>query len=294
MKRVLITGANKGIGLATARAILETRQDAQVLLAARDTGRGEAAIASLCEENADWASRLAFLQLDVADDGSVATARDAVIERYGHDPAPLYGIVNNAGIGLGTHDTEAVINVNTLGTRRVCDAFIPLLEPAGRVVNVSSASGPNFVSQCAPRWQAFFQDRAVEWPAIAALIEDVLAKDGDSGALRTLGLGDFSAYGFSKACVSLYTMLLAREHPDRVINACTPGYIETDMTRPMAEARGAAPAELGMKPPAAGTVPILCLLFGSPRGSGDYYGSDAKRSPLDRYRAPGSPEYSGA
>ncbi|NND66872.1 MAG: SDR family oxidoreductase, partial [Halioglobus sp.] len=42
-----------------------------------------------------------------------------------------------------------------------------------------------------------------------------------------------------------------------------------------------------------GTVAILHLLFGKPHGSGDYYGSDAKRSPLDRYRAPGSPEYHG-
>ena len=88
-------------------------------------------------------------------------------------------------------------------------------------------------------------------------------------------------------------MILARENPGLVINACTPGFIETDMTRPTAEARGAAPAELGMKPPAAGTVAILFLLFGRPHGSGHYYGSDAKRSPLDRYRAPGSPEYSG-
>jgi NAD(P)-dependent dehydrogenase (short-subunit alcohol dehydrogenase family) len=293
IKHILITGANKGIGLATARAILETHKDATVLLAARDANRGKAAIASLSRDNADWASRLEFLPLDVASDESVVAARDAVIDRYGGDPAPLYGIVNNAGIGVSTDDAGAVINVNTLGTRRVCEAFIPLLKIPGRVVNVSSASGPNFVSQCTPRWQAFFQDRAVEWPAIQALIEDVLARDGDLDALRILGLGEFSAYGFSKACVTLYTMLLARRNPDLVINACTPGYIETDMTRPAAQARGAPPADLGMKPPAAGTVAILFLLFGTPRGSGHYYGSDAKRSPLDRYRAPGSPEYTG-
>ena len=39
-------------------------------------------------------------------------------------------------------------------------------------------------------------------------------------------------------------------------------------------------------------VAPLFLLFGSSQGSGHYYGSDARRSPLDRYRAPGSPEYS--
>jgi hypothetical protein len=35
------------------------------------------------------------------------------------------------------------------------------------------------------------------------------------------------------------------------------------------------------------------LLFGTLPGTGHYYGSDAKRSPLDRYRAPGSAEYTG-
>jgi len=44
MKRVLITGANKGIGLATVSAILERHQDVSVLLGARDTARGREAI----------------------------------------------------------------------------------------------------------------------------------------------------------------------------------------------------------------------------------------------------------
>ena len=48
-----------------------------------------------------------------------------------------------------------------------------------------------------------------------------------------------------------------------------------------------------MKAPEFGTLSTLFLLLGNPQGSGDYYGSDAKRSPLDRYRAPGSPEYTG-
>jgi NAD(P)-dependent dehydrogenase (short-subunit alcohol dehydrogenase family) len=233
------------------------------------------------------------LEIDVAEEYSVLSACDAVASRFGAEPAPLYGIVNNAGIGLGSSDMETVLAVNTLGVKRVCDAFIPLVEPGGRIVNVSSASGPNFVSQCGPQWQKFFRDPAVEWPAIQELIDEVLSLRDDPESLGALGLGTMNAYGFSKACTSLYTLLLARENPHLVINACTPGYIETDLTRPQAEARGVAPAELGMKSPAHGTLAILFLLFGKPQGSGHYYGSDAKRSPLDRYRAPGSPEYSG-
>jgi len=76
------------------------------------------------------------------------------------------------------------------------------------------------------------------------------------------------------------------------ISACTPGFIETDLTRPYAAASGRSPAEMGMKQPAAGTRSTMALLF-DVEGSGRYCGSDGLRSPLDRYRSPGSPAYAG-
>ncbi|MEJ2531344.1 MAG: SDR family NAD(P)-dependent oxidoreductase [Halioglobus sp.] len=288
-----MTGANKGIGLATVSATLEHHRNVSVILGARDPDRGREAVDSLCRVQPDWRSRLDFLPVDVSSERSVAAARDAVTARYGSEPAPLYGLVNNAGIGLGSGDIESVMDVNFFGVKRMCDAFIPLIEHAGRIVNVASASGPNFVSQCSPQRQAFFRDAGIEWSALESFIKDALTLRGDSQDAGGLGLGRISAYGFSKACLNLYTLLLARENPHLCINSCTPGYIETDLTRPDAEYRGVAPAELGMKQPVHGTVPILFLLFGKPQGSGDYYGSDAKRSPLDRYRAPGDPEYKG-
>ena len=48
------------------------------------------------------------------------------------------------------------------GLHRVTSAFLPLLDPAGgRVVNVTSAAGPNFVSKCSPERQAVLTDPAV-------------------------------------------------------------------------------------------------------------------------------------
>jgi hypothetical protein len=72
-----------------------------------------------------------------------------------------------------------------------------------------------------------------------------------------------------------------------------PGFIDTDLTRPYGASAGKSAAELGMKPPAAGARAPMHLLFGELEGSGHYYGSDAQRSPLDRYRSPGSPPYTG-
>ncbi|MGB1140221.1 MAG: SDR family NAD(P)-dependent oxidoreductase [Halioglobus sp.] len=286
-RRILITGANKGIGLATVKAILEQDEDTHVLLGSRHAGRGAEAVAALHRENPAWAARLDTLQIDVADPESVAAAR------YAGEPTPLYGLVNNAGIGLGSNDIGRVLAVNTLGVKGVCDAFEPLLADYGRLVIVSSASGPNFVNQCSPARQAFFCNAGVEWQDIEDLINAVIASEGDSATMNELGLGEMNAYGFSKACVSLYTLLLARQQPRLLINACTPGYIATDLTLPRAEDRGLSPEELGMKSPEHGTVAIMHLLFGTPHGSGHYYGSDGKRSPMDRYRAPGDPEYLG-
>ena len=289
----MITGANKGIGLATVAAILEQYPDVFVILGSRDLERGCKAVDSLCEDQPDRASRLELLQLDVSSPQSVTHARDALIDRHGSEPAPLYGLVNNAGIGLGCEDMERILEVNLYGAKRMCDAFVPLIQASGRIVNIASASGPNFVSQCSPQRQAFFRNSAIEWDELESFTREVLAAQNYSQDTGSFGLGQINGYGFSKACLNLYSLLLARENPQLCVNACTPGYIETDLTRPQAEKRGLTPADMGMKQPVAGTVAVLFLLFGQPHGSGHYYGSDARRSPLDRYRAPGDPEYKG-
>ena len=47
-------------------------------------------------------------------------------------------------------------------------------------------------------------------------------------ALEKAGLGDGSAYGFSKACANTWTLIQARMLPQHLVNACTPGFIETE------------------------------------------------------------------
>ncbi len=294
MRRVLVTGGNKGIGLAIVTAVLSEHDDTFVLLGSRDAERGRAARDRLLGDHAGWESRLEVLELDVSSDASVNDAAKQVARAFGAPPPPLYGLVNNAGIGASSASLAEVLEVNTFGVRRVSEAFLPLLDPGrGRIVNVTSAAGPNFVATCSPERQRFLTDPGIEWPRLATFLEECLAIDGDKEAFASRGLGDGNAYGLSKACANSYTLLLAREHPHLRVNACTPGFIETDMTRGHAQSRGKPPAELGMQPPAAGARAPLFLLFGEPVQSGRYYGSDAQRSPLDRYRAPGSEPYRG-
>jgi NAD(P)-dependent dehydrogenase (short-subunit alcohol dehydrogenase family) len=294
MRRILVTGANKGIGLAIAQAILEEHGDTFVYLGSRNDERGRAAAVSLTKNHPEWQARIEVVALDVSADRSVAAAAERVAKSCGGDK--LYAIVNNAGVGTGGGAGLAnVLEVNTLGVHRVCETFLPLLDPTrGRIVNVTSASGPSFVATCSPEMQRFFLDEQATWPRLRAFIDECIAMNTDKSAFSAKGLADGSPYGLSKALTNTYTLLLAREHPGLRINACTPGFIETDMTRHYAESQGKSPDELGMKPPAAGARAPMHLLFGELEGNGRYYGSDAQRSPLDRYRGPGTPPYTGS
>lgn len=275
MRRILVTGANKGIGRAIVKAIVEQHEDAFVYLGSRDRGRGDEAKAAIGSD------RVAVVALDVTSDASVGAAVKEVEAHLGGEK--LYGVVNNAGVGHGAGATrDDMVQANTLGLRRVCEAFLSLVEPkGGRIVNVTSASGPNFVSAAGADDKKLLLDPNVTWKQL----ETYLASASASGS---------DAYGLSKAVANAYTVLLAREHPNLRINACTPGFIETDLTRSFASGKSRADlAAMGMKPPEAGAVAPLFLLFGEPAGNGRYYGSDAKRSPLDEYRSPGSAEYTG-
>lgn len=291
LQHVLVTGANKGIGLATVKKILQQSANWVVFLGSRNRSRGESAKQQLIDENPSFSERIIVLELDVTSEDSVQQATQTVKETLQADT--LYGIVNNAGIaGAPLQQTLAV---NVYGVQRVCAAFVPLLHPTdGRIVMVSSAAGPSFVATCQPDYQAFLTNGNADWKAIDTFMQECLSITGGSKEFASRGLGNGSAYHLSKACLNAYTIHLAKAYPTLHVNACTPGFIETDLTRPMAKLSNKSPQEMGMKPPEEGTKSVLYLLFDQLQGNGRYYGSDAVRSPLDRYRSPGDPAYSGS
>ena len=277
-KRILVTGGNKGIGLAICRAIIEKHPDTHVLLGCRDAARGAAAVASLIESlGSESGSRLEALTIDVNDENSIASAAASVSNKYGSSGS-LYGVVNNAGIGFGNTLAD-VLRTNYYGPKLVTNAFLPLLQqPGGRVVHIASAAGPMYVQKRDAKEQKLLSgDTDTTLDMLEAYINSALTADG------AVQVGDGDTYGFSKACLNMLTILQAKANPSVIINSCTPGFIATDMTAGM----GATNA------PEKGTLAPLHLLFGEEAalGTGRYYGSDAVRSPLDRYRGPGDPPF---
>ena len=130
IKRILITGANKGIGLATVAAILEQHHDAEVLLGSRNLDNGNAARSQLIVEHPDWENRVQVLQIDVSSEQSVASAADLVREKYGI-PA-LYAVVNNAGTGFGDYPMQEVLEVYFWSQTSLRAIYSP---PAARCTN---------------------------------------------------------------------------------------------------------------------------------------------------------------
>jgi len=75
-----------------------------------------------------------------------------------------YMVINNAGrMGGGPRNT---IDLNTYGVRRVCEAFAPLIQAGGRIVQVSSGSAPMFVEKCSPEMKEFCVKQDVTWKEV--------------------------------------------------------------------------------------------------------------------------------
>jgi len=197
MTTALITGANKGLGLETARRLGDLGWT--ILVGSRDPERGQEATATLTDAGVD----AHLVEVDVTSDASVSAAVEAVRADFG---GLLDVLINNAGIvGQRTPPLEtgpehflACFGVNLLGPVRVTRAMLPLLEASAhpRIVNVSSGMGSIGVTTDPQRHES---------------------------GLITL------VYPSSKAALNMVTTQYAKALPHFRINAVDPGYTATDL-----------------------------------------------------------------
>ncbi|MEP6937162.1 MAG: SDR family oxidoreductase [Chthoniobacterales bacterium] len=201
MKKIaLITGANKGIGLETARQL--GKQNITVLLGARDLAKGQHSADVLKGDGIDARA----IEIDVNSADAIRKAAAQVERDFGR----LDILVNNAGVMLDDTARKAseqsletwrrTFDTNLFGLIATTQAFLPLLRKsdAGRIVNLSSILGSITLH----------------------------AKPGSP----VYG-SPYTAYNVSKSAVNAFTVQLACELKDSKIkvNAAHPGWVKTEM-----------------------------------------------------------------
>ena len=199
MKKVLITGANKSIGLETARQLLQ--KGYYIYLGSRNLENGLEAVEKL---KAEGLTDVEAIQIDVSDDESAKAARAEI----GKKTEVLDVLINNAGISGGFPQTatgasidafKKVFDTNVFGVVRATQAFMDLLQksPEPRIVNVSSSQGSL-----------------------------TLSDDPTNPYYNHKG----AVYQSSKAALNMYTINLAYELRDTPfkVNAIDPGFVATD------------------------------------------------------------------
>jgi NAD(P)-dependent dehydrogenase (short-subunit alcohol dehydrogenase family) len=139
-KRAVVTGGNRGIGLAVARAL--AAEGCDVALVARDKAALDAARESLI---ATTGRTVLAVSCDTGDDASVAAMAAAVIDGLGGADILVNAAARaNSGavVGLDGFDIDEFseqVNVKVLGYLRCARAFAPHMRAAGwgRIINVS-------------------------------------------------------------------------------------------------------------------------------------------------------------
>jgi len=139
-KVVIITGAGTGIGRATAIAFAQ--RDAHVVIAGRDSLKGEETV-SIIKANE---KESCFVKLNLTDTDSVKDMVNKVKNKYG----TIDILINNAGIyckgdAVETSEEEwdRVMSVNLKGMYLCCHYVLPIMrkQEHGVIVNVSSEAG---------------------------------------------------------------------------------------------------------------------------------------------------------
>ena len=201
-KRILITGVSAGIGVETARSL--AAHGAQVVGAARDLAKAEAATAEVRKDAKANGGSLELVALDLASLASARSCADQLLAKG----EPFDVVIANAGVmatpfGHTADGFETQFGTNHLGHFVLVNRIAPLIRAGGRLINLSSA-GHRFSNV-----------------------------DLDDPNFERTPYAPFVAYGRSKTANILFAVAFDRRHQDRGVRAAAvhPGGIQTELGR---------------------------------------------------------------
>ena len=202
MKKIaIVTGANRGLGLATSEALVQ--RGFKVIMAMRNPAKAQKDLNALKMKGAD----IVPMKLDLSQEKSINDFVENIKKEYGFVDV----LINNAGVLIDSEDggnsnifktkastIQKTFTTNAMGPFLLTQKIFPLMkqEGYGRIVNVSSG--------------------------MAQLSEAQRAS---------------AAYRISKTALNMVTRLFASEVDDAdiCVNAISPGWVRTDMGGPHAD-----------------------------------------------------------
>src|SRR6201997_2092067 len=201
-KRILVTGVSAGLGIETARSL--AAHGADVVGAARDLKKAEAATAQVRRDAATACGSFELVALDLANLKSVRECADSLLANGQFFDA----VIANAGVmatpfGHTADGFETQFGTNHLGHFVLVNRIAPLLRKGSRLINLSSA-GHRFSNV-----------------------------DLDDPNFERTPYDPFVAYGRSKTANILFAVAFDQRHGERGVHAAAvhPGVIETELAR---------------------------------------------------------------
>ena len=205
MRTIIITGANSGLGFATAKKIAKN-QDYQVILACRNMEKAGHAKDEIIGETGNQS--IITLELDTS---SLESVRNFVDE-FKKLNLKLYGLINNAGIspmghdGLSKDGVEIVCATNYLGHFLLTNLLLPEMEQGGKIINITS--------------DMHNPPGGLEWKNPELLFHPTE--------------NDRRKYSYSKLCLIYFTYeldeILKNQNSHILINAFNPGMMDTNFS----------------------------------------------------------------
>jgi 3-oxoacyl-[acyl-carrier protein] reductase len=194
MRNVVVTGGSRGIGLAIVRRLAAAGYNA-IAVARGESEELREAVRSLTQ----GAGRLHFRSCDLGVIDAIPSFVKALRDEFG----PIYGLVNNAGLGtegllatMHNSEIEALVRLNVISPVTLTKYVVRqmMADGEGRIVNMSSI-------------------------------------------IATTGYNGLSVYGATKAAVAGFTRSLAREvgKVGITVNALAPGFIDTELTQSLSD-----------------------------------------------------------
>ncbi|KAK0624511.1 Short-chain dehydrogenase/reductase tropE [Lasiodiplodia hormozganensis] len=246
-KIVLITGANAGVGFASATVIAEHSSSFHVIIGARSAIKGQKAVDDLKAKG--FPGTVSTVKLEVQDAASIAAAAKVIEDDFGK----LDILINNAGLMSSDTDyanqLQEEFPVNTFAPLLITDAFVHLLKKSKdpRIINVSSSLGSI----------ALLREEGLDWEFKQAV-----------------------TYRMSKAALNMLTVCQTAQFGEWGANVWSycPGFVVTNGWGDSEESRQQM-RDNGAQDPRESALGILGIINGERDADAGYFVNKAERIP---------------